>query len=357
MKNSFQFNYAIHTNPGVLLSPSRIEIFSEDKTRNKSDFQKPYRYLDDALLGFGIHLFNNYFRSPLYKGSTGSYAMNLETWKKLNPLYNLYNRYQQRTKALRQNHPKNSLSLDRFIISLRDGMKGASQPWGIDLDALKGCLSSFSLLEEELRVPLLFNFEMDFPSQVIDEMQVLYALLFHLRAIIAMDHNKIPDVAVHEGCTVDPFSDYLPKAEFIVNDAMIYFQFQKLQRKFPIKASTHFDTPELNSLKAWLSPLQASFHQYAHNACQLIDNLPEEFLKALKPSELEDALYLIQMDWLLGSPAGLLFRIREELFALEEGYEKVFWRDLEGHQTRPSQIIQISTLLTEDDIKQHSVAA
>lgn len=70
-----------------------------------------------------------------------------------------------------------------------------------------------------------------------------------------------------------------------------------------------------------------AFQKYSHNACHLIDHLPESFLNALNPVDLEEALYLVQMDWLLASPSGLLFRIREELFGLQEGYTKVMWKD------------------------------
>ena len=74
--------------------------------------------------------------------------------------------------------------------------------------------------------------------------------------------------------------------------------------------------------------LEKSFKAYSHNGYCLIESLPKSFLKSLPTAELEESLYIAQMDWLLGTDAGLLFRIREELFGLKEGYDKVFWPDL-----------------------------
>ncbi len=357
MKNTFQFAYTIQSAQGIFLKPHKIEVWDGSKeTALQHEFRKPLHYLDDALLGLGIYLFSSYLKSPLFRSTDIPYTDYLATWKKLNPIYSLYFRFQPRAKALRQ-YQNTPQGLDRFLASLRSGMQATAKPWGIDLEEMRQCLDAFAMLEEDLKVPLLFNFDIDFSPQVVEELHVLYGMLFHLRALIGIDHNRHPDVAVHEGCTVDPFGDYLPKAEFIVNDAMIYHQFQKLNKSLPTTSNTHFERADMSSVKAWLSPLQASFQQYAHNACQLVDNLPEEFLKALKPQELEEALYLIQMDWLFGTPAGLLFRIREELYALDEGYEKVFWRDFEGHHLRPSQPLRIATSLTDEDIRRHSVAA
>ena len=115
-------------------------------------------------------------------------------------------------------------------------------------------------------------------------------------------------------------NDYLSKTDFTVNDSLIYWQFKKLATPFIGQADIRFE-------KLLINPLEQSFQKFNHNACALINNLPESFLTYYSAIQLEESLHQIQIDWLLGSSAGLLFRLREELFGLKEGYDKIFWLD------------------------------
>ena len=56
------------------------------------------------------------------------------------------------------------------------------------------------------------------------------------------------------------------------------------------------------------------------------------------------------MDWLLGTDAGLLFRIREELYGLKEGYEKIFWPDLTDKPTQNQSHLSVSCELDVDTL-------
>ena len=79
-------------------------------------------------------------------------------------------------------------------------------------------------------------------------------------------------------------------------------------------------------------------------------------MNSWKPTELEEALYLVQMDWLLDSESGLLFKIREEVFALEQGYEKIFWRDYEGQPSQKPVPLSIYFDMSERYLFKHKVA-
>lgn len=59
---------------------------------------------------------------------------------------------------------------------------------------------------------------------------------------------------------------------------------------------------------------------------------------------------MVQTDWLLGSEAGVLFKIREELFGLEYGYEKIFWHDLEKRPTFKPGNLSICCEVDDSDI-------
>ena len=98
------------------------------------------------------------------------------------------------------------------------------------------------------------------------------------------------------------------------------------------------------------------FKSYSHNGFCLIESLPKSFIQSLHQEELEESLYIAQMDWLLGTDAGLLFRIREELFGLREGYQKIFWPDAEGRPEQYQTSLEVSCHLTANDIEP-SVAA
>jgi hypothetical protein len=198
------------------------------------------------------------------------------------------------------------------------------KPNGFDLTALGPLLDTFSWLENKMGNPLLYNFGLNFSKGFLDKLHDLYSFLYHVRSVVALDHNSLCADTSHEGVKVDAITDYLPKAEYVVNDALLYWQFKKLAQPFSSAKGTDGKVDKL-----FVGPMEKAFHKFSHHACALVDNLPAKFIGSLSPMELEEAFYLVQMDWLLGSPAGLLFKIREEIFGLQNGYEKIFWKDVE----------------------------
>ena len=109
--------------------------------------------------------------------------------------------------------------------------------------------------------------------------------------------------------------------------------------------------------KLFVDPLLKAFNQYNHNACCLVDQLPKSFLNSLPHSELEEALHHVQMDWLLGSEAGLLFKIREELFGATEGYDKIFWPELSTSKSKQATSLNICFTLSHKDLAREYAAA
>lgn len=86
--------------------------------------------------------------------------------------------------------------------------------------------------------------------------------------------------------------------------------------------------------------------------------LPESFFLNQSAEQLEQSLYSFQIDWLLGTPAGLLYRIREELNGLREGYEQTFWPELQHAEAEDSiSILHVNCTLSAKHIQQLSESA
>jgi hypothetical protein len=150
-----------------------------------------------------------------------------------------------------------------------------------------------------------------------------------------LDYNAHTTDPSHEACKIDSISDYLSKAEYVANDGLLYFNFKKLKDQMKPQA---YET------------MNKAFMNYSHNGYCLIEALPKSFLNSLRTEELEESLYLVQMDWLLGTDAGLLFKIREELYGLIEGYEKVFWHDVDGRSFQNQSHLAVSCEIKLDDL-------
>lgn len=342
--------YRISVEKGPIGKPVSFN-FCNDKDKRKS-LSAPLSYMTDALLGLSFLELNQYFKSPLYSPES-DYQFSHEAWKKLDPHYELYHRSHQRILALRKQLPLlDGPWLQEFQTSFSNAIEAAQKPWGIDLKELWVLTDIITFLESKISNPLLFNMRLQFPKSFTQQLHGLYSFLYNLRTLIAIDYNAHVSDSTHEAIKVDSITDYLPKADFTVNDALLFWQFKKLSKPF-----TAGKNSDVRIEKLLVEPMEKSFQHYAHNACYLLNQMPESFLSNMSLLELEEALHLVQMDWLLGSEAGLLFKIREELFGLQNGYEKIFWQDLDHMPKKKSAHLSVFVQLTESAIFKNSTAA
>jgi len=232
--------------------------------------------------------------------------------------------------------------IEYFERNFTDIFDGAVHPWGLDLNHLGHLVEAIDYLEAKMNNPLLYDFNLKFSKNLVEKMHYVHSLLFNLRSLIALDHNAHILDSTHETCKVDSITDYINKAEYVANDAMLYHQFRKQKEKVK---------PEV------YTALEKSFKAYSHNGYCLIEALPKSFLSSLKTEELEETLYLVQMDWLLGTDAGLLFRIREELYGLVEGYEKIFWPDVDGKPEKEQTQLSVNCQINLDNLYPTTQAA
>ncbi|MBX3033364.1 MAG: hypothetical protein KF865_05505 [Bdellovibrionaceae bacterium] len=311
--------------------PVAVKAWSSLEKMDKGGPHKPFKYLADALCGLALIRLNPNLKCPVSRpGANAGFCD--EAWQALDPHWELWQRAQDRVQSLHGKSNKvDARTCADFEKRFNGSLEHAMTPQGLDLKDLWALIDTVNDLESRKNSPLLYNFGLKFTPQFVDRLHALYSFLFHLRSIVAVDWNAHVDDATHEAVKVDSITDYVPKAEYVVNDALLYWHFKKLSQPFVAGRNS-----DVKVEKLLVEPLRSAFNQTSHNACCLIDQLPASFLEKMGPADLEEALYHVQMDWLLGSPAGLLFRIREELYGLQNGYDRIFWRDVEdGPKKKP----------------------
>ncbi len=318
------FDYEIKMDNGPILKPVAVEFF---KNLNRDhNPHKPFKYQSDALVALS---FTNILKT-LEKDCVYSLDSSMDFWRGMEPHYELYGRSRKRVVALTERTdtvPENLT--EKIEKKWNEILSDVFSKDKINLQELQELIPLIDYLEDHLQKPLLYNFSLSFSPEFQQRLLLLFSLLSNVRGLVALDHNSFIEDASHEALKIDSITDYLAKPEYVVNDALLFFHFKKLFAPFVTGRSSDVKIDKLLH-----RPLEAHFRKFSHNACQLVENLPQPFLNQLNPMELEQALYLIQMDWLLGSEGGLIFKIREELFGLQEGYEKIFWPeyDFRGHK-------------------------
>jgi hypothetical protein len=347
-QNKMKLGYEISMAKGSF-KPVQIQFWSDESQFKKVKPAPPLKYFADAILGLSIVRLNHFLKSPLHVPHM-NYSFAFDAWKALDPHCEIFQRSQERLAPIRKHSSKfDPKKVEKFEVRFTEALQAAQKPWGIDLKAMAPLLSVIQDLEDETKAPLLFNFGLHFSKNFMEQLHIVYSMLFQLRSVVAVDYNAHVEDASHEAVKVDAITDYLPKAEYVVNDALMYWNFKKLSQPFSKSAPAGFD-------KLMVNPMEQVFQKYSHNACCLVDQLPPAYLAALKPAEMEDALYSVQMDWLLGSEAGLLFKVREELFGLQTGYEKLFWNEVEPQAPSKAVNLCVNCELSEAHVSANQAA-
>ncbi|HEY8269453.1 MAG TPA: hypothetical protein VIG33_01085 [Pseudobdellovibrionaceae bacterium] len=353
-KEKIQIGYEVIIEQGLvaksIAKPIAIEFWKNPQDHAKWTQTTPFKYMADALVGLASFKLNDFLKSPLMSPNM-DFNFCAEAWRALDPHFELFQRTTARVNALKAQAPKTDPKLlESLEKSLFEIITNAQKPWGLDLKELFTINDAVAHFENKSGNHLIYNFGLNFSKGLNEKLQQLFSCLFHLRSLIALDYNAHTQDATFEAVKVDAIFDYIPKPDYIVHDALLYLNFKRLSQPFAQrKNDTHID-------KLFVSPMQKAFEQYTHNAYFLIEQLPKSFLNSLNHSELEEALYMIQTDWLLGSEAGVLFKIREELFGLEYGYDKIFWHDLEKKQNFKPANLSICCEIDATDLFDHAAS-
>ncbi|MBC7742482.1 MAG: hypothetical protein H7061_09805 [Bdellovibrionaceae bacterium] len=351
MKIAFQMGIEIKAASGSILKPAQLQFWNlsseglPPQIKNQTP-GSPFKYYTDAILGLCFHKMNDYKSlSPEHK------QFAIQAYRSFDPYTELFQKSAPRVRALRGS-TSNNLKFENFEKKMTEIWDEIFQNKVVNFVKLEKALDCLSEFEMAMESTFLYNFNVQFSAKMNEKLICFYSFLFHLRSLMAIDHNAHVEDSSLESVKCDSISDYLPKSDYTVNDALLYLQFKKLSVPFV----GHKDKdPRIERLL--VEPMLKSFTQYNHNACSLIDQLPKSFLSSLPTGDLEEALHHVQMDWLLGSEAGLLFKIREELFGATEGYDKIFWPELNAARKKAATSLSICFELSHKDFSKESAAA
>jgi hypothetical protein len=341
-------NYQVTSEAHCTLQPQTLHLLG-----HKNEFESyaaPMKYMGDALVGLSfLKLYHH--TAKHFTNSSHFTNPNLvqDSWLALDPHHEIYNRTQPRISALKKSmknfDPKD---ISAFENSFEQIVSAAFDGHQMHFNELFALIDSIAHLEDKIDSPLLYNFRLTLDRKTIEKMHSLYSLLYHLRSLVAIEYNNHTTDPSQEAVKMDAITDYLPKPEYIVNDALLYWSYKKACHKYSsgAKRDAHFETH-------FMAPMDENFQNFLHNGSRLVENLPKSFLNNLKNEELYNGLHLTQMDWLLGTEAGLLFKIREELFGLRDGYDNIFWQDITRNQNSGNgeqALFQVHCALKESEI-------
>lgn len=326
---SISMHYLIHPKKekGSLVQPRTVEFLSDERKSTHDSEKTPFTYLTDAITGLaGMQLLMKIDKGfqPLPRPLPAVTV----AWQHLEATYEVYKRSQARIKNYSSTKLAEKGSYASFEKNLKEILHSSKQGTEIHIQDLWKIIDEVSHLEKQLENPLMFNASVNFSESTIEALHVLYSFLYNMRALIALDHNAHIQDATFEALKVDSISDYLPKADYVVNDALLYYHFKSLKSQMPDAS--------------WVKSLEQGFHNYVHNGYYLVESLPKSFFEGKAPEDIEEHLFTYQMDWLLGSPAGLLFKVREELFGYRDGFEKVFWHELNERLTQAPTRLEVA---------------
>jgi hypothetical protein len=297
----------------VLTRPSYLAIRNTGRVTN--EVLSSLKYHADLLTGLNLHqlclpknsVLNNHISVAL-SALDPHYTLNIKAanrisnWLKRSSIVSL-----------------NSNLLTQMVEIIKD----ATSEKGLSVTKLLALIPFFEKMETELKRPLLYNFELDLPNEILSSFHILSNLLFYVRCLVITDYNQQIQDPTFESIRMDSVHDYLPKLESIARDAAIYSHFIRFETQMPTLVAQR---------------LKEVFHNYSSMGVTLIDSVDR-----VKPSQsfgkdLSESMTQLQFDWLFGTSAGICYRLREELTALRDGYHKIFHLDIptDFHQENAS---------------------
>ncbi|MGZ3691452.1 MAG: hypothetical protein ACXVAX_08110 [Pseudobdellovibrio sp.] len=348
--NSLQLAIEIKTKAGAVLKPHEIHFWELHSQHTPSHLKKetphePFKFYTDAILALCFHKMTDYKNLNAEQKTFAE-----KSYEYFDHYTELYHKSAPRVKSLSTANIQQKKHFENFEKKITAAWEHAFTSHKISFNELSEVLNCISEFENHISSPLIYNFSVFFSAEFTEKLICFYSLLFHLRSVVAIDHNAHVEDSSHETVKCDSISDYLPKSDYTVNDALLYWHFKNLSSQFT--GNKKHGEVETN----FVTPMHHYFLQYSHNACNLVDQLPLHFLESLKDNELEEALHHVQMDWLLGSASGLLFKIREELFGVLEGYDKIFWHEATNLKTKKASHLNLCFELTDKHVPNKKAA-
>lgn len=327
----------------LIIQPKDLEYKIKPSDANQCKFRAPFPYFTDALVGLAASKLVCLSQTNSIQSHNDAFCALM--WEKLEPLHSIFQRSFERIKPLvKIKHPL-SAHEKQFEHNIKTILKEACAENKIDLQLLTEINNALFHLENKLDEPLLFNRSLHLSHNSMNLLHTLYSLLYNIRTLVAMDYNAHIKEMSLEGIKMDPVGDYLQQTHYNVNDAILYYHWQSL-----IHHNPHPDSKFAESM-------EQAFRNLTHNGYYLVKTLPPEIFE-LKPfSQIEESVNRFQVDWLLGTAGGLLYRLREEIYGLKEGYDKLFWTDLNEKSLEPHAVLESQCSIGPEQMKLISEAA
>lgn len=343
-QNSFSMGFEIKTKISAVNTPTHFIPWNKEADSAEYTPTSTLKYFNDALIGM------NYHSLCRFKNISSPEKLFITDYlTSIDPYFEIYANSSRRLNEVQKKssfeknlvHREQAAHFETEFSTLLDQCFSQEQVQFKFIDEILNCMNDF---EKKLGQAFLYNFSIQFSEKFTQKLVSFYSFLFHIRTVVAMSHNHQVEDSASQSVKCDAIADYLPKTDFTVNDALLYWQFKKLATPFR-------GSPDVRVEKLFVNPLEQSFQKYNHNACALINNLPESFLTFHSAVQLEESLHQVQMDWLLGSSCGLLFRLREECYGIQHGYDQIFWPEaIQNNGKRQTRLKFCFELLESDFI-------
>lgn len=302
----------------------------------------PMPYFTDALVGLSAYKLLVHSKDSL---SSNEEALAALLWQRLEPMHEVYYRASQRIQQWLGSKSTNAQAELIFEQEFRDILRTACSSEGTKIHDLLPLIEALNQMETRRSHPLLFDTKIQLTASTINILQTLHSLLYNLRAISAIHYNTHRADPLFDGLQLDTVKDYFHAPDLLTNESMLYYHIQSHLGASNSERKTH----------NWINDAFLSYLPQSHF---LVNALPEEFFANKGREQLEQDIYTFQIDWLLGSPAGLLYRLREELIGLREGYDQTFWPELQNEiVSEPTASLAVNCILDSEHIRQLSDVA
>jgi hypothetical protein len=256
-------------------------------------------------------------------------------------MHEVYYRAFQRIKNHLHAKASDSAAEQHFEQHLKEIIAKVFSGGAAQLSHLPPMIDLMNDLELKRGQPLLFDTRLQLSTTTISILQTLHSFLYNLRGLTAIHHNEGKVDSIYDSLQVDSVKDYFHAPDLLTNEAILYHYIQNDESN--------------SSNREWLTE---AFRNHLPQSHFLVHALTGEFFSRKTREQLEQELYTFQIDWLLGSPAGLLYRIREELIGLREGYDQTFWPELQHEPNEdPIPILTVECVIGAEHIRQLGHAA
>jgi len=303
MSRGFILHFDILGENDTLTRPKTL--FIRPHKNADHDISNTLKYQADLLAGLNLYLLCQPQKSTTIIHVSPSL-------RAFDPHHALYEGAQDRLSHwLRKKSPVFCQS--NLMSNMAEILTGATHEEGLDLTKLMSLISLFERMETQLKRPLLFNFDLALPNDILGCFHVLANLLFYVRALVLSDYNQQIQDPTFEAIRMDSVSDYLPKLESVAHDATIYAHFRRLEAQMPTLVAQR---------------LKDVFQSHSAMGATLIDAIERNKPSQSFGKDLCENMNRVQIDWLFGTPSGICHRLREELVALRDGYQNVFHIDI-----------------------------